>query len=52
MIRKNFYDYLREELTRGGLWQWGKDRPYSQVIEKPEILLAHERAWRRMRKDL
>ena len=51
MIRKKFYDYLREELVRGGLWQWGKDLPYCEVIDKPEVLFAHERAWRRMRKD-
>ena len=51
MIHRNFYGYLREELQRGGLWRWGKDRPYREVISKPEVLLAHERAWRRMQQD-
>ena len=47
MIRMQFYDFLCEELRRGGLWEWGKDRPYREVIAKPEIILAHERAWKR-----
>jgi len=47
VIRARFYDFLREELQRGGLWDWAKDRPYREVIVKPEVLLAHERAWRR-----
>ena len=46
-----FYDYLKAELGRGGLWQWAKDRPYGQVIAKPEIILAHERAWKRLSQE-
>lgn len=51
MIRLTFYDLLKEELRRGGLWQWGKDRPYREVIAKPEILFAHERAWKRLQEE-
>jgi len=47
MIRPEFYDCLREELRRGGLWEWAKDRPYREVIAKPEVIMAHERAWSR-----
>ena len=47
MIRMKFYDFLREELRRGGLWEWAKDRPYREAIAKPEIIMAHERAWKR-----
>lgn len=47
MIRPNFHDYLQEELRRGGLWEWAKDRPYREVIVKPEVIMAHERAWNR-----
>jgi len=47
MTRPRFYDCLREELRRGGLWEWAKDRPYHEVIVKPEIILAHQRAWQR-----
>ncbi len=48
MIRRSFYDYLQDELAQGGLWEWAKDRPYQQVIVKPEIICAHDRAWRRL----
>ena len=48
MIRMNLYDYLKEELARGGLWEWAKDRPCREVIVKPEVILAHERAWKRL----
>ena len=51
MSRMNFHDYLREELHRGGLWEWGKDRPYREVIAKPEIVMAHQRAWQRHQQD-
>ena len=47
MIRMKFYDFLCEELRRGGLWEWARDRPYREVIVKPEIVMAHERAWKR-----
>jgi len=47
MIRMTFYDYLKEELIRGGLWEWSENRPYREVIVKPEVLFAHERAWKR-----
>ena len=47
MNRMTFYDYLKEELIRGGLWEWIENRPYREVIVKPEILFAHERAWKR-----
>ena len=47
MIRMTFYDYLKEELIRGGLWEWSENRTYREVIVKPEILFAHERAWKR-----
>ena len=49
MIRMSLYDYLKEELARDGLWEWAKDRPYREVIVKPEIIFAHERAWKRLR---
>ena len=52
MIRSKFYDLLREELRRGGLWEWAKDRPYHEVIAKPEIIVAHERAWKRYQESL
>jgi len=51
MIRMNFYDYLKEELARGGLWEWAKDRPYREVIVKPEVIFAHERAWKRLQEQ-
>ena len=44
-----FYDCLKEELKGAGLWQWAKDKPYQEVLRKPEILMAHERAWKRWR---
>ncbi len=47
MIRVNFYDALKDELAHGGLWEWAKDRPYREVIAKPEVVMAHERAWRK-----
>jgi ribonuclease D len=51
MIRMNLYDYLKEELARGGLWEWAKDRPYREVIVKPEVIFAHERAWKRLQEQ-
>ena len=48
MICMKLYDFLCEELRRGGLWEWAKDRPYREVIVKPEIVMAHERAWKRL----
>ena len=40
-----FYDYLKAELKEAGLWAWAKDRRYEEVIRKPEVVMAHERAW-------
>jgi len=51
MIRMTFYDLLKEELRRGGLWTWAKDRPYGEVIVKPEVIFAHERAWKRLQEE-
>lgn len=47
MIHKTFYDFLCDELRRGGIWQWAEDRPYREAIEKAEITMAHVRAWER-----
>jgi hypothetical protein len=52
MIRMNFYDYLKAELRRGGLWEWARDKPYGEVIAKPEIIMAHERAWKAFQANL
>jgi len=51
MTGMKFCDLLREELRRGGLWEWAKDRPYREVIAKPEIVMAHERAWKGYREN-
>ena len=47
MKPRPFADILREELRARGLWTWAAARPYSEVIGKPEVLLAHEAAWRK-----
>ena len=51
MIRLTFYDLLKQELKRGGLWTWAAGKPYREVIVKPEIIFAHERAWKRLQEE-
>ena len=51
MKNLTFFDFLRIELRHGGLLKWAGERPYMEVIDKPEIILAHQRAWHRYRES-